>query len=142
MHRITFTTQRLPSRSNTEAVHTIVYCNLTSDSHTQKYNIHQNKPTHPKTRLPNYTHTLVNYTVGVCVNERESVTKFHFPFWQRRAPPRSSTFRGGGCTVSSETDIFTFNVPRFLNLESRLPFCSFFLFCYKNCNRCVSKFFF
>lgn len=58
-------------------------------------------------RVPNYlhnsTHTKEVSRVLVWVNERESVTKFHFPFWQRRAPcpPRSSTFERGGWDGSS-----------------------------------------
>lgn len=80
------------------------------------YNIHQNKPTHPKTRLPNYTHTFVKYTVGVCVNERESVTKFHFRFGNVARPPVRRLLGVVGA-VSSETDIFTFNVARFFKFR-------------------------
>lgn len=56
----------------------------------------------------------VNYPVsamGVCVNERESVTKFHFPFWQRRAtrlPVRRHLNRGGWTTSSFRKPKFSF----------------------------------
>lgn len=46
--------------------------------------------------------------VLVCVNERESVTKFHFPFWQRRALPVRRHLNATGWQPASSKYEFLF----------------------------------
>jgi hypothetical protein len=105
------------SRSNTEASkHRYIATLLQFPTHTHvrctifiKTNAHIDTSS---AELRSHSQKLrgVNYSVRVLVwvNERESVTKFHFPFWQRRAArlPVRRHLNGGARLVCSEIEIF------------------------------------